>query len=237
MMRIAIVEDNAAVRHQLREYIMRYFSDDTGYSIAEFEDGDGILFQYSSEYDLILLDIQMKNINGLETARAIRRLDDRVILVFVTNLAEYAIKGYGVKAMDFILKPVNYYMLEQLLSRAEAELRRQERRFVMVSSDDGIVRLDMADILYVENEKHNLNIHTPRKVWRIRDTMTHFEQLLSEGSFFRCNNGCIVNLAHVKRVSRSELTIGETTLPISRGRYRDFMEALSGDLGGFDREY
>ena len=123
MLRIAIVEDEASVRETLKSYIER-FSEETGehHVISEFQDGDEILDGYSAEYDLILLDIQMKRIDGYETAKKIRALDEDVILVFVTNMADYAIKGYGVRAMDFILKPVEYVMLRQVLKEPNTSL-------------------------------------------------------------------------------------------------------------------
>ena len=233
MIRIAVVEDDPTVRKQLADDITRFFTGrEQTCSLTLFSDGDEILDGYTARYDAILLDIQMRRIDGLETAKAIRRMDENVILVFVTNLSEYAIRGYGVRALDFLLTPVNYYMLEQLLERIELELMRRAHQYITLSCEDGMIREDLRDVVFIESDKHNLEIHTVSQNRRIRDTISHFEKLLPQSGFFRCNNGCIVNLAFIERVSRAELTVGGTTLPISRGRYKDFMDALSAYWGG-----
>lgn len=107
-MHIAVVEDQPEVRTCLAEYIERYFTENgTPYRITMFSDGDEILEDYQADYDLILMDIQMARMDGMRAAEKIRQLDEDVYLVFVTNLRNYAIKGYSVQAMDFLLKPVN----------------------------------------------------------------------------------------------------------------------------------
>ena len=96
-----------------------------------FSDGDEILDDFRADYDLILLDIQMKHLDGLETAEKIRELDRNVYLVFVTNLANYAIRGYSVQAFDFVLKPVNYMMLKQLLQRIDKLVSSRQQAFCL----------------------------------------------------------------------------------------------------------
>ena len=114
-MRLAIVEDDDKVRQQLQTYVLQYFQGrENDVEIRLFADGDEILEDYAADYDLIFLDIQMKRLDGLATAERIRERDEDVYLVFITNLANYAIRGYAVHALDFILKPVNFLMLRQV---------------------------------------------------------------------------------------------------------------------------
>ena len=232
MLRIAIVEDESAVRDQLKEYI-NLFSKEAGehFVITEFQDGDEILDGYSAEYDLILLDIQMKRIDGYETAQKIRALDEDVILVFVTNMADYAIKGYGVKAMDFILKPVEYVMLKQVLKQTQTLISRKATQYITVSTDKGMVRLKSSDIYYIESLNHIMMINTEKGKYTLRDTMKHMEELFSGYNFSRCNNSYLVNLEKIDRVDKKTVYIMGDELPISRPRYKDFMDELTSFIG------
>lgn len=109
MTRIAIVEDEAAVREQLAGYVQRYTRQyGTPFEVTEFADGMEILEDYRSQFDIIFLDVEMKHLDGMETARRIRERDGGVLIVFITNMAQYAIRGYAVGALDYVLKPVPY---------------------------------------------------------------------------------------------------------------------------------
>lgn len=232
-MRIAIVEDEKATREQLVSYIDRFYQGEKHrYAIDEFSDGLQILEHYRADYDLILLDIQMTHMNGMETAQQIRRLDENVYLVFITNLANYAIRGYSVNALDFVLKPVNHLMLEQILQRVEKLLLRRTKKYVTFPTEQGLARLSVEQIYYVETEGHLVRIHTEREVYRMRETMKAMEGQLSPLGFYRCNNCYLVNMRHLERVDKSTVTIAGEELTISRPRYKGFMDALADYLGG-----
>ena len=129
MIRVAIVEDEAEIREQLMGYVQRYTRQyGTAFEVKTFADGLEILEDYRPAYDLILLDIEMKHLDGMETARRIRELDPEVMLVFITNMAQYAIKGYAVGALDYVLKPVPYFAFSQQLQKVEAHLLHRKRR-------------------------------------------------------------------------------------------------------------
>ena len=235
-MRIAIVEDDANVRQQLTAYIGKFYEEDaTRFKLSVFSDGDEILEDFRADYDLILLDIQMKHLNGLETAEKIRQLDRDVYLVFVTNLANYAIKGYSVQAFDFILKPINYMMLKQLLQRVDKLVSARQHQYLTLPTDLGLTRIDVNHIYYVETEAHFLIIKTDQGEYRMRDTMKNMETVLEKYGFFRCNNCYLVNLKHVERVDGSTLFVNGEELAISRPRYKAFMETLTKYWGGAQR--
>ena len=120
MIRVAIVEDEEAVREQLLGYVQRYTRQyGTTFEVRTFSDGVEILEGYRPVYDLILLDVEMKHLDGMETAQRIRALDSDVMIVFITNMAQYAIKGYAVGALDYVLKPVPYFAFSQQLQKAD----------------------------------------------------------------------------------------------------------------------
>lgn len=232
-MRVAIVEDEAEVRKQLKAYIERFYETRSLQCvITEFSDGDEILEDYRAAYDLILLDIQMKRVDGMRTAEKIRRLDENVNLVFITNLANYAIKGYSVNAMDFVLKPVNYLMLEQVLERVERLLGKRNRQCITLPTDLGMSRIDVGEILYIETEGHNLIFHTETRTYRTRETMKNMEIQLKDKGFYRCSNYYLVNLEKIKHVTRTSVTVAGQELSISRGKYKELMDALARYIGG-----
>ena len=231
MIHIAIVEDDERTRKQLSTYIRHFYEgNESLYSITEYADGDDILADCSSGFDLILLDIQMPRIDGMRTAEAIRKLDEDVCLVFVTNLGNYAIQGYAVNATDFILKPVNELMLAAVLKKVEKILSRRKKHYVMLPTDRGLARLDIGTISYAEASGHQMVIHADSGEYRLRSTVGELETQLQGGDLFRCNSGLLVNLRRVQNVHHSNVTVGDVTLPISRSRYREFMDALSGSL-------
>lgn len=162
-MRLAIVEDDDKVRQQLQTYVLQYFQGrENDVEIRLFADGDEILEDYAADYDLIFLDIQMKRLDGLATAERIRERDEDVYLVFITNLANYAIRGYAVHALDFILKPVNFLMLRQVLMSVERLLDQKPKRYITLPTDTGLTRLDVSQITYVETDGHAVSIYTEK---------------------------------------------------------------------------
>ena len=107
---IAIVEDDKLASDTIKEYILRYGKENSlQFGISQYSDAVGLLDQYSAEYDIIFMDIQMPYMNGMDAAHRLRTLDQKVILIFTTSLAQYAIEGYSVDAMAYLLKPINYY--------------------------------------------------------------------------------------------------------------------------------
>ncbi|MBR2288868.1 MAG: response regulator transcription factor [Clostridia bacterium] len=232
-MRIAVVEDDLQVQEQLKSYIMRFFEGrENQVRLTLFSDGDEILEDYRADYDLILLDIQMARLDGLTTAQKLRALDENVYLIFVTNLGNYAIKGYSVNALDFVLKPVNYLMLKAMLQRVEKLLAENDRRYLTLPTERGLVRLNVRQIYYVETNNHTSVIHTEKGEYSFRESMKNLESMLREYSFFRCNNCYLVNLAHVDEVDKNEVIVEGERLAISRPRYKAFMEALTHYIGG-----
>ena len=128
MIRLALVEDDALYRSQLREYIDKYSAaSGEKFTVTEFSDGDEIALGYKAVYDIILMDIEMKFMDGMMAAEEIRKKDTEVIIIFITNSPQYAIKGYAVDALDYVLKPVSYYAFSQRLSRAIERAARRAR--------------------------------------------------------------------------------------------------------------
>ena len=232
-MRVAVVEDEKEQREQLQTYITQY-AQEAGMSIEVelFPSGRELLEGYSSKYDVILLDIEMPEIDGMETARQIRTQDEEVVLMFVTNLAQYAINGYGVGALDFVLKPVNYYTFSVRFARAIARARQRENGQILLNLPDCVRKINTQQIYYVEVQNRMLHYHTEEGEFVLRGTMQQAEQQLERYHFVRCNHWYLVNLRHVTELRRDTVLVGETELEISRRNRKAFLTALTAYVGG-----
>ncbi len=232
MIRIAIVEDEKVYAEQLQEYLKQYEAEyEETFTLQLFQDGDEIVEGYRPEYDLILMDIQMKFVDGMTAAEQIRKMDKDVLIIFITNMAQYAIRGYEVSAFDFILKPVTYFAFSQKLKRAVQQCRQQEKKYMTIRVAGGIARIALDQINYMESMKHQIIVHTETEEYTMTGTMKELEEQLAAEHFFRCNSGYLVNLAKVRRVNGNEVLAGTDVLAISRPRRKAFMAALTDYMG------
>ena len=226
MIRVAIVEDEAEIREQLMGYVQRYTRQyGTAFEVKTFADGLEILEDYRPAYDLILLDIEMKHLDGMETARRIRELDPEVMLVFITNMAQYAIKGYAVGALDYVLKPVPYFAFSQQLQKVEEQLRRRTRHYLAVPVEGGLRRLDTSRIYYIESEGHRVHFYTEEGDFAAPGALKALEEKLADRPFARCNSGYLVNLAQVQAVQQNTVEVGPYELQVSRPKRKSFLAA------------
>ena len=233
MTRIAIVEDEAAVREQLAGYVQRYTRQyGTQFEVTMFTDGVEILEDYRPVYDIIFLDVEMLHLDGMETARRIRELDSDVLLIFITNMAQYAIKGYAVGALDYVLKPVPYFAFSQQLQKAVNQLAKRTRHYLAVPVDGGMRRLDAATIYYIESEGHRVHFYTEDGDFSAPGALKALEEKLTGRLFARCNSGYLVNLAQVSGVQQNTVQVGPHELQISRPKRRVFLAALADYIGG-----
>jgi len=233
MIHIAIIDDDVSYKSQLNGYVKKY-SQENGeqFEVSLFSDGDEIVDGYKAIYDIIFLDIQMKIMDGMKTAQNIRKMDENVILVFITNMAQYAIQGYSVNAMDFVLKPVSYTAFSEELAKAIRRLKERTRAHLTIKREDGMLRLDIAKISYIESQGHKIMIHTKDDIYNIQGTMKNMEEQLSKYNFFRCNNCYLINLRYVESVQLNVVMVAGEILQISRPRKKPFMEALTDFVGG-----
>lgn len=236
MIRIAVVEDEQRYAEQLLSYLHQ-FESETGhaFAITTYSDGDGIVNKYRAQFDIILMDIDMKFMDGMSAAEEIRKVDSEVVIIFITNLAQYAIRGYAVDALDYVLKPVSYFAFSQRLTRAISRMKKRETTTLSLSTKDGTMRLDIADIYYIESQGHTMIVHTASGSHEISGTMKELEGGLAGYHFFRGNKGYLINLAHVDSVKDSCAVVRGEELLLSRARKRDFMEALTAYWGGVSK--
>lgn len=234
-MRVAIVDDTPADAAQLTSYLER-LSAEAALEIHNtcFPSGKAFLNNYSGQFDLILMDIDMPGLNGLDTARLLRRTDPDVLLMFVTNMPQYALSAYGVDAMDYLVKPVSYGDMGLKLQKAFRYIRRDREPRFPLHTTTGTLHITPREILYVESSLHYLVYHTLSGSCRVRGSLGEAEALLGPYSFARCSRSFLVNLRYVKAIEKEDVVVGTQRLKISRSRYADFMQRVTLFLGGLE---
>lgn len=233
MIKIALVEDDEHYREKLSGFLKRYEEETKEkLSVSVFSDGLDITEESREVFDIIFLDIQMRHMDGMTAAEKIRDRDKNVILIFITNLAQYAIRGYKVEAMDYLLKPVSYFVFSQELEKAMEKVRERTASYISIAQENGMARIDVSHITYIESQGHAITYHTKKEELQVRDSLKNIEQKLAGKGFSRCNNCYLVNLAYVEKVDKNTVTVFGKELAVSRPRKKDFMEALADFMGG-----
>ena len=228
MLRLAVVDDDGGYRKEIRALLKQY-EDEYGeaFQISEYSDGDELLEGYKPEFDIILLDIEMEFVDGMTAATKIREVDTDVLIIFITNMPQYAISGYQVGALDYILKPLSYYAFSQTMKRAIGRRRTSEKKYI-VAGERGIKqKIDASEILYVEVINHDLIFHTKNGNINAKGTMRETMNELEGLHFFQCNKGYLVNLEFVDAVTGSDVKVGDDLLQVSRAKKKPLIDALN----------
>lgn len=229
MLEIAIVEDEESYRNTLCEYLRKYETEtEEEIHISVFTDGDEIVENYAAKFDIILMDIEMQFMNGMEAARIIRESDTSVIIIFITNMAQYAIQGYEVDALDYVLKPISYFAFSQRIKRAVGRMKKREEHYINIVSKNGVNKVAISEIGWIESEGHRLTYHAKDQVYESTlHSMKEIEKQLEDYNFYRCNKGYLVNLAHVKAIRDGWAILTNGQVMISRAKKSDFQKALT----------
>lgn len=233
---VAIAEDDACCCQTLQDYLQR-FAQEQGIpvQVRAFSSGVALLEAYQPEWDLILLDIEMPVLDGMSVAKRIRERDDRVLIMFVTHMAQFAINGYEVAALDYLLKPVHYPMFCAKIQRVQHLLQMNNPRSIVISFDGKVKKLPLEQLYYIEVYSHTLTYHTQDGHLSTTGSKTirQLEKELAADSFFRCNNCYLVNLQHVQSIDKDNILMSNgDSLSISRSRRKEFMNALMSYWGG-----
>lgn len=228
MIQIAIVEDEAIFAEELTNYLKEYQkTSGEELEIKRYRDGDEITADYKAQFDIILMDIQMKFMDGMSAAEEIRKTDSEVIIIFITNTPQYAIRGYEVGALDYVLKPVSYFAFSQKIGRTIARIKKREHTYITIPVKGGILRLDTSDIYYVESYGHNLVYHSRNGNYISQGTMKDAQEQLEKKSFSRGNKCYLINLEHVEGIQDKCAVVKGEKLQISRPRMNAFMQELT----------
>lgn len=234
MINIAIVEDCVADVNTLREYAERALAElDCASNISVFDNAVKFLEGYRGNFDIVFMDIELPDLDGMNAAKRLRDVDSNVILIFVTNMAQYAVGGYAVDAMDFMVKPVSYDNIKLKLMRAVNRINSRKEEKLVIQGKNGATVIPIPQIKYVEVMNHKISIYSADGgIVTATGSLGKIEEKLKAFSFSRCNNCYLVNLNYVTGVDDFTVFLGKDELGISRSRKKPFLKDIADHLGG-----
>ena len=233
MLHVAIVEDHKTERENIKRNLLAMQDDlNVKFEIDEFESGLAFLGSYKPIYNLVLMDIDMPGSTGMEIAHKLRVIDKSVGILFITNLAQYAIEGYEVDAIDFIVKPINPFNFFMRMQRAVSRAVKVLDDSIQIRCEGEIFRVQVDGIQYVESDGHYVIFHTVEGTFREYATIKEVEETLSRSYFARCNRCYLVNLKYVTVFKQNSVVVAGSELQVSRNQKKAFLNAYSLFLGG-----
>lgn len=228
MMKIAVIEDDKKYANNISQFVRRYSSEhDIELESNWFSDGLTFISDYAPIYDIIFMDIDMPHLNGMETAKKLRALGDAAPLIFITNMAQFAVSGYEVDAIGFLVKPVEYFAFSLTLDKALNLVKRKLADYLHFVVRDMAVKVYIRDIKYAEVAKHKIIYHTFHGDIEVPGTMTDTMEKLKDYDFALCNSCWLVNLHHVSKIKGDTVIVGGEELHISRGKKQEFVRKLT----------
>ena len=224
-MRIAICDDEEQYRAELRACLNR-IAGQYDNVIDSFCDGNALIREFSREaYDLVFLDIEMPEADGITVAKRLRTISDKVYIVFLTGHVEYALEGYEVNALRYLTKPVQSDKVREVLSYINGKT--SEKKQLIVKEDGEELLIDLADILYFEAQNQNVRIRTVKGEHIVRYNISDFEERLRNNGFFRTHRGYLVSLAKVKKLVKNDVILeDDSAIPVSRSNVKALKDAL-----------
>ena len=229
LIKIAVVEDSPEDLSNCVALLEKYSSEKgLNFDIETFNSGDSFSMHYKSQYDFIILDINLSLSNGIDIAREIRTKDEEVIIMFATNLAKYATHGYEVDAIDFALKPLSYASFYLKLEKVMKRLSSRDNSFIMATCKDGMYKIDISSILYIEVISHDILLHLTNGTTMITSgTLKKYEEELRSHWFLRCNSCYLVNARKIRRIDKLDIElINGKIISISHPKRKAFIESF-----------
>ena len=235
MLNIIILEDQTEQADRLSQMLKKYAEahESFSYQLKLYDRSIPFLTEYKCDADILFMDIQVPDMLGIDAAKRVRQMDNRVMIIFITMLTQYAIEGYSVGAFDYVLKPVRYEEFSTKMDRVCRMLAHQNTSMTLeVRTKEEIRRISADDIAYIEVANHDILIHTGDEVIRQWGNLKSFEDKLTDAHFVRCNACYLVNLKYVRGISGDTVTVGTDTLSVSKSKRKDFLTAVAQYKGG-----
>ncbi len=234
MVSFAIVEDDPRDVEILRNYFQQLTRDcEETLELAFYASSKAFLLEFNyGKFDIVLMDIDLPGLNGLQTSAKLRDIDPDVTLIFMTNLAQFAIEGYKVKARDYLVKPISFFDFKSSILSAIESLGERRKTRVLISENDRKVVIALKDIYYVEVKDHVLLYHTKNGIFRTYGTpLKKLSQDLAKAGFSLCNSCFLVNLSYVESVEGFNVVVHGEPLLISHPKRKAFLNDLNVFLG------
>lgn len=226
-----MVEDDDKAADILRSHIVGYEKESgEQFEVVRYKDAVTFLADYHTDTDIVLMDIELPDLSGMDAAHKLRATDPVVTIIFVTNMSQFAIGGYAVGALDFLVKPVGYYAFSTMMTRAVAARSKARDREIAVRMSGGLSRISASSVIYVEVRDHKLIYNTDSGIMEAWGSMRELQKELAAYDFARCNNCWLVNLRRVVAIEGNDVIVGGARLTLSRTYKKDFMRELARHL-------
>lgn len=220
-MRIAICDDEKQIRSNIIDLIKPHFSNNNDCEICEFYCGEELINDYNSgqRFDILFLDVEMQEKNGIETAKEIRKTDDNIIIIFITSHIDYVFDTFRVNAFQFLKKPIIKEDFDNDFIRALNAYKKNHYMYEIRYKNE-INVVDVKDITFIEVFNHSVFVHCNltnyQKSGKLKDEITSLEQF----GFVQCHKSILVNMSHIKNVNENTLTLKNNTNLIISKKYR-----------------
>ncbi len=232
MINIGVCDDESIHRNKIKEILVDLLDTyNMDYKIYEYDSGENLLSDYPSDLDILIMDIQMKSINGMDTARKIRENDDNVEIIFMTSFSEFMQEGYEVKAYRYLLKPINENKIIKHITPCIKDIMKKRSNHLTISTKNNIERIKIDSILYIETSRPNILIYTNDNMYSAKMSISKIDKMLKEYGFFRCHTSYLINLKKVEYMDGKDVTINQNKIPVSKHRLKALRLAITNTLG------
>ncbi|KPI55738.1 chemotaxis protein CheY [Clostridioides difficile] len=233
MIKIAVCEDEKETQLLIEDYLENILKNiSIEYEIQKYISGEELLESNLKDIDILLLDIKMEKLNGMDTARKIREVDNEMEIIFITSLIDYVQEGYEVRAYRYLLKPIEFEELKKHVLACIKDIEINKESYITIKNKSNTYKIYLNQIKYIEVQKKDMLIHTINKNFDVRYSLSKIEKELNPYQFIRCHKSFIINLSYVENIKPNNVILesGEE-VPISRYRYKEVKEKFLKFLG------
>lgn len=231
MIKIGICEDEKEMQDLIESHLQNLLKN-REYKIEKYISGEELLQANFEDIDILLLDIQMGKLSGMDTARRIREVNSKMEIIFITSLIDYVQEGYEVRAYRYLLKPIELEELKKHVLNCINEIEKNKNHYILIKNKSNTYKIYSNEITYIEVKKKDMLIHTINKDFDVRYSLEKVEKDLNLDKFVRCHKSFLVNLTYVENI-KSNIAILESgeEVPISRYRYKEVKEKFLRFIG------
>lgn len=224
-MRIAVCDDEELFRIEFKSVLDKVLIN-AEYDIDTFSGGSSLYEAFlKNPFDLVFLDIEMPGIDGITLAKRLRAVSENVQIVFLTSHIEYALEGYEVNALRYLVKPVDMNKLSEVLKYIQD--KKNNSRQIMIKQEGEDIVIDISDIIYMESMDKNVRIVTSKSEYITRYNISDYEEELKSSGFLRIHRGYLISLSKVKKIVKNDVVMdGDISLPVSRSNIKTLKDAL-----------
>ena len=224
-MRIAVCDDEERFRLDIKKHIDKIYNS-LDVVVDCFSGGKELIASFEARpYDLVFLDIDMPEMDGITLAKKLRDMNDKIYIVFLTGHVEYALEGYEVNALRYLTKPIQDDKLKEVLRFVSDKLTSKRQILIKVDGEEHL--LDVSDILYFEAQNQYIMVYTVNAEYLVRYNLGDYENELKSDGFFRTHRGYMISLGKVKKLGKNEVIMeGNAVVPVSRSMMPKLKDAL-----------